>query len=246
MNKAHVLVVDDDRDFAESLADVIEAHGHQVKIAYSGEEAVEYFGVEHFDITLMDMKLPGMNGVQSFARFRELKPDAKVVMMTGYSVEDLIKQAQDEGALAVFQKPIDIDKVLDYIESANPKGGDILLVDDDEDFVQTTEEFLRQSGYRVAVALNGEQAIEKIQAGNVKGLLLDLRMPVMSGLEVYLQLKKQGQALPTIIMTAYRTEEIGQIDAFQSIEKIGYLFKPFKPDELIKLIESIISREPRE
>lgn len=87
---------------------MIRDHEHQVEIAYSGEEAVEIFRTKDFDITLMDMRLPGMNGVESFLEFRKLKPDAKVLIMTGYSVEELIRQAQDEGALSIFHKPLDM------------------------------------------------------------------------------------------------------------------------------------------
>ena len=246
MSKAHVLIVDDDEDFAQSLAEVIEDYGHPVKIAHSGEEAVENFRAHRFDITLMDMKLPGMSGVESFAEFRKLSPDAKVVMMTGYSVEDLIRQAQDEGALAVFQKPIDLDALMKFIEGAAPNGGDVLLVDDDEDFVRTTEEFLKDQGYSVVVAYSGKEALEKLQTGNVRTLLLDLRMPIMSGLEVYVDLKSRGHQIPTIIMTAYRAEASDELDELQSMGGIGYLYKPFDPMELRELIESVthVDRSP--
>ena len=242
MSKARVLVVDDDLDFAESLAEVLEDKGHQVVIVHSGEEAVEVFRAQNFDITLMDMKLPGMNGVESYVEFRKLRPETKVVMMTGYSVEDLIRQAQDEGVLAVFNKPVDIDKLMDFVDHANPNGGDILLVDDDEDFVQSTEEFLQEKGYSVAIAHSGQEALEKIKDGNIKTLLLDLRMPVMSGLEVYLELKKQNQLIPTIIMTAYRETAKESKDALK-LQDSCYLFKPFDPEKLTQLLESIMDKD---
>lgn len=242
MSKARVLVVDDDRDFAESLAEVIEDRGHYVEIAFSGEEAVEVFRTHDFDITLMDMKLPGMNGVESFGEFRKLKSDAKVVMMTGYSVEDLIRQAQDEGALAVFHKPLDLTRLMKFIEDANSKGGNILLVDDNEDFIQSTKEFLRDKGYSVAIARNGLEALEKIQTEDIKTLLLDLRMPIMGGLEVYMELKKRGQMLPTIIMTGFPEDKSENLETIISMENTCLLFKPFKPDELIKLIEFVMNQ----
>ena len=94
-----VLIVDDDRDLAESLADVLEARGYDVELAGSGEEAVERFRRRDFDIVFTDVKLPGMNGVESLFAFRRIRPDAKVVMMTGFSVEQLLTQAVENGTL---------------------------------------------------------------------------------------------------------------------------------------------------
>ena len=202
---------------------------------------MEIFRAKDFDITLMDMKLPGMDGVESFVEFRKLRPDTKVVMMTGYSVEDLIKQAQDEGALAVFHKPFDIDKLMNFVDHANPNGGEILLVDDDEDFVQSTEEFLREKGYCVVIARNGKEALEKIQTGNIKTLLLDLRMPIMGGLEVYMELKKRNQLIPTIIMTGF-PEYMAECAKVLEKQDTCYMFKPFKPDALVQFIESILEK----
>jgi two-component system, NtrC family, response regulator HydG len=83
----NVFIVDDDKDFAESLSIVLENRGYKVDIAYSGEEAISKFRDHDYDITFMDFKLPGQNGVASFLEIHRLKPEARVVMMTGYSVE---------------------------------------------------------------------------------------------------------------------------------------------------------------
>ena len=117
MTKLRVFIVDDDIDFAESLAEVIAKRGHYVEWAHSGEDAVERFRDADFDIAFMDVKLPGMNGVESFIEIRKLKPDAKVMMMTGYSVEHLLLQAVESGALYVLHKPFDIDEVLDALDN---------------------------------------------------------------------------------------------------------------------------------
>ena len=117
MTGLRIFVVDDDRDFAESLADVLEPQGHTVALAFSGEEAVQRFATEDFDITFMDVRLPGMNGVESFFALRKMKPDAKVMMMTGFSVEELLRQAVENGAVGVLRKPFDMDDVAAAIEA---------------------------------------------------------------------------------------------------------------------------------
>ena len=80
-----VLVVEDDRDFAESLVIALGTRNCQVEIAYTGEDAVRMFHDGSFDIAFMDIKLPGKNGVQSLTEILEFAPQARIVMMTGFS-----------------------------------------------------------------------------------------------------------------------------------------------------------------
>jgi len=89
-----VLIVDDDRDHAESIADILLSEGYAVEVAFSGESALKRFTEVEFDVTLMDVRLPGMNGVEAFFLFRKVRPGVRVIIMTGYSVEQLIAQAR--------------------------------------------------------------------------------------------------------------------------------------------------------
>ena len=70
-------------------------------------------------------------------------------------------------------------------------------------------------------------------------LLLDLRLPVLSGLEVYLNLKSHGRAVPTVIITGYAKEEAETIETLTSFEDTGCLFKPFEPEQLLRAIETL-------
>jgi two-component system, NtrC family, response regulator HydG len=110
--KCRVFIVDDDRDHAESIADILAMHGHDVDMAFSGEEAVRGFNEREFDLTLMDVKLPGMNGVETFFELRRQRADAQVIMMTGFSVEQLLSQAILNGARGVLYKPLAIADLL--------------------------------------------------------------------------------------------------------------------------------------
>lgn len=239
MKQQRIFIVDDDQDFAESLAEVLEAEGHQVELAFSGEEAVRKFAQQNFDVTFMDVKLPGMNGVESFLEIRKLKPDARVIMMTGFSVEHLLQQAVDEGAVGVLHKPIDWNKLFSLLERAAPDGI-ILVVDDDPNFVDSTRELLEERGHVVVVARTGPEAIEKMEAEQIGFLILDLRLPVLNGLEVYIELKRRGRVVPTLIVTAYAEEEAEALERLSSLEVDGFLKKPFPPEKLLEVIESLM------
>jgi CheY-like chemotaxis protein len=238
MNPLRVLIVDDDQDFAESLALLIEGRGYQVEIAFSGEEALTRFRQQDFDITFIDVRLPGKNGLESFLDIRKLKPSARVVMMTGYSVEQLLEQVVEHGDWGVLNKPIDAQQMLGLLENIKPDG--ILIVDNVPDFVESVKNMLVDNGYNVFVAGNGQEAIKRIRSDGIDILILDLRLPILSGLETYLELKRTSHAIPTLIVTAYLDEYADEVDRLHSLSVSGILRKPFDPGELLKAVERLV------
>lgn len=239
MKPLRVFIVDDDKDFAQGLAMLLQIEGYDVTLAYSGEEAVEVFKHQDFDLTFMDVKLPNMSGVESFFEIRKLKPDAKIMMMTAFSVEQLLTEAIDGGALGVLNKPLDHEKVLSVLESSKPSGI-ILVADDDPDFVQSLKIYLSQANYRVMVAYTGQDAVDRVVANGIDILILDLRLPVLSGLEVYLELKRRQCTLPTIIVTGYANEEVDSIDKLKDLSVAGCMVKPFVPEAMLAAIDSLM------
>ena len=115
-----ILIVDDDRDHADSIADILIMRGHEVELAYTGEDAVRRFGEGVFELTLMDVKLPGMNGVEAFLALRQQCDDAVVIMMTGFSLEHLLAQAVLSGAGGVLYKPFAAAELLEVIARTVP------------------------------------------------------------------------------------------------------------------------------
>jgi len=241
MKNINVLIVDDDRDFAESLAMVLDGRGYQVDTVHSGEGAIRKFREKDFDIAFIDVKLPGKNGVESFMEIRKIKPEARVVMMTGYSVAQLLDRAVENGAWGVLYKPLDMKALLSMIKRIQPHG--IVIADDDPDFVASIHALLTNNGYRVFVATNGREAVERILSNGIDVLILDLRMPVLNGLEAYLELKRAGRVVPTIISTAFMDEETGAIEKLRDLSISGVLRKPFDPAELLKEIERLAMRK---
>ncbi len=180
MGKLKILVVDDDKDFAESMADILELEGHEVQLAFSGEEAIGKFKEEDYDITFMDIKLPGKNGVESFLEIRKFKPHANVAMMTAFSVDELLEEAVGNGAIGVLNKPFDMQGVIEMVNKIKPRG--ILLADDDQDFVDNIRKTLEEKGYNVFVANDGKEVVRRVQSNGIDVLILDVSMPYLNGL----------------------------------------------------------------
>ena len=109
--KPHILVVDDSISMCKSMALVLERNSYAVTIAIDGLEAMDRVRERHFDVTFMDIKMPVMDGVETFRKIKQIRPDPVVIMMTAYSVENLIDEALKEGAYSVLYKPLDMEKV---------------------------------------------------------------------------------------------------------------------------------------
>jgi CheY-like chemotaxis protein len=94
-----VLVVDDDRMMAQTLSEIFQLKGWEVATAFDGLAAVKATAADDFDVVLMDIKMPGMDGVAAFRAMKAAKPHLKVVLMTAFAAQELIAEAEREGVI---------------------------------------------------------------------------------------------------------------------------------------------------
>ena len=126
------LVVDDDRMLAQTLAEILELSGWSVTQANSGTEAVNAAARQAFDVVLMDVKMPGMDGVDAFKAMKATHPEIRVILMTAYASEDRLGEAHRAGVMRVLSKPVDVQKLLQgYLQQpCGPAPTGINAVDD--------------------------------------------------------------------------------------------------------------------
>ncbi len=124
---ARILIVDDNKSLSRSLSFVLESKDCVVVTASDGLEALNSVKNKSFDVIFMDIKMPGLNGVDTFKKVKKISPTTVVVMMTAYAVDVLVKEALIEGAYGILYKPLDMEKVFEVIESTrewNQKQGE--------------------------------------------------------------------------------------------------------------------------
>lgn len=109
MEKRKVLIVDDQNGIRVLLVEVFSSEGYQTSQASNGKLALEIVRKDPPDLVLLDMKIPGMDGLDILKHIKQINPSIKVIMMTAYGELDMIKEATDLGALMHFTKPFDID-----------------------------------------------------------------------------------------------------------------------------------------
>ena len=115
MKNPEVLIVDDNSSLCKTMSFVLKRKGYSVTTAKDGFEAIERVKERSFDMILIDIKMPHLNGVETLRRIKMIRPEAVVMMMTAYAVEDLVQDALQEGVFGVIYKPLDIDKFINLI-----------------------------------------------------------------------------------------------------------------------------------
>ena len=110
-----VMVVDDDPGMLATLEGIIEDEGYDVVGAEDGYQAIALARDTPFALIFMDIKMPGINGVETHREIKKVSPGSVVVMMTGFSVEELGKSALEEGAYAVIYKPFSVDQIIEIV-----------------------------------------------------------------------------------------------------------------------------------
>jgi CheY-like chemotaxis protein len=127
-----VLVADDNEDLLETFAMILKRRGFSVETADNGAAAVDKYKRHRFDVALMDIVMPEMDGVEASRRIKEMQPDTAIILMTGYSDEEQLKVARDQGAHHIVHKPVKIEQLIEIIMEAG-SGPPILVIDDDAD-----------------------------------------------------------------------------------------------------------------
>lgn len=121
MSESTVLLVDDEEDFVEVLAERLEARGLTVDTAGNGELALEKAGKRPFDAIVLDMAMPGMNGIETLQGLLQINPDLQVILLTGRATLGQAVEAMKLGALDFLEKPVDIETLVTKIAEAATK-----------------------------------------------------------------------------------------------------------------------------
>ncbi|HSL17687.1 MAG TPA: response regulator [Methylomirabilota bacterium] len=113
-----VLLVDDEEEFVETLAERMRTRGMEVATTNSGADALERVDAEDFDVVVLDLKMPGIDGMEALERIKRRRPDIQVVLLTGYATVEKGVEAIKLGALEFLEKPVDLASLTDAIHKA--------------------------------------------------------------------------------------------------------------------------------
>lgn len=231
------LIVDDNRALAEGLAEILESTGYEVRLFDDPERAARECSAVPFDVALLDMRMPGMDGVTLQQRLKAEHPQARFVLMTAYADDQRIAQGVASGVCAVLTKPVPLDQLFAALGDQQPR--EVLLVEDDLAFAQVLSEALAADGYRCTRAGDAREARlllhEQAERGASFALaLIDVRLPDGSGTELARELGAAAK-LPSLLMTGWDVEPVKQGGGAQP----QVLVKPFSVDRLLSALAEL-------
>ncbi len=118
MEKIKILLVDDEKEFVETLSERIRMREHDSEVALDGEQALKKMEDDIPDVVVLDLKMPGIDGMEVLRRIRKAYPKVQVIMLTGHGSEKDEEEAKKLGAFEYLEKPVEIDKLMMKIKKA--------------------------------------------------------------------------------------------------------------------------------
>jgi len=143
MIECRVLLVDDEEEFVNVLAERLEARDLAVETAPSGEIALERAAKQPFDAILLDMAMPGMNGIETLKGLLEINRDLQIILLTGQATLGQAVEAMKLGAMDLLEKPVEIDTLVARIDDAARRRSSL----EDKRIGQRMDELLRKKGW---------------------------------------------------------------------------------------------------
>lgn len=234
----NILVVDDDIDNAQSLGELFEMEGHHSHVVHNGQAAVDAYLQSDFDLAFMDVMMPGLNGVESFLKIRQMRPHAHVFMMTGYSVVDLLKQAVSGGALGVLDKPVDAAALMELVREVG-EDGVVVAQGTHSHYTKNLVGLAQSMGAKCRIVENSKTLASGQDGADL--LILDMKVPLIDSVGHYKSLRAAGTKAHTIIVTSPSENQETDFDSWRDVAVTGILNKPFDPQELLLRLDTLIA-----
>jgi DNA-binding NtrC family response regulator len=115
---AKVLLVDDEKDFVEVLSERLEARGFKVLQAYNGDDAIKLLNEQDSDVVILDVLMPGKDGLETLGEIKQLKPLTEVIMLTGHATVETAIEGMKLGAYDYLMKPTETEDLVAKIKKA--------------------------------------------------------------------------------------------------------------------------------
>jgi DNA-binding NtrC family response regulator len=234
-----ILVADDDRAMARTVCDVLRRHGWEPTAVYSGEDAVEAASAHRFAAVLMDVKMPGLNGVEAFQAIHAAQPQTPIILMTAYAAPELLAEAERDGVLRILPKPLPWRTLSALLEQVRDWSGSVLVVDDDPAFLATLDDILAGSGRKVFRAATLADAMRLLADRPPRVVVLDLALDAIAPRDAVLAIRRVNPAVALILCSGHADLMDETLASVPPGWVYAGLLKPFPPQRLLDLLERV-------
>ncbi len=239
--KPSVLVVDDEVDICHNLSDILSAFGYEVDVAFDGESALNLARRRTYDVALLDLKMPGMDGLTLYRELKTISAGTVAMIVTAYASSDTAQKALGAGAWQIVPKPVEMQQLLDDVGRAVGQPT-VLVVDDDHDLCENLWQILRAKGFRVSVAHDARDAGRLTQERDHHVVLLDLKLPGTDSVGLFRLIRQSNAEARTILITGHRSEMEDVIGRVLDEGAEAVCYKPFDVPELLDMVRRLSER----
>lgn len=189
MKTAKTLIIDDEKNTRLTLGQCLEREGIETVSAVNAEEGLEKLKEEDFGVIFLDLRMPGMGGMEFLKKVREIRPDIKIIVISAYGTVDLAVEAMKEGAVEFLQKPFTPKEVRRVMEKlSDPDAADRQTVDDYEKLLDLARQRFAESQFEAArehlkSALGTDP--DRPEAFNLLGLISEAQRDKPAALQNY-------------------------------------------------------------
>ncbi len=240
-HSASILVVDDEADTCRNLSDILTDVGYQVDTALDGFAALKLVRQKCYDIALLDLKMPGMDGLTLYRQLRKICSKTVALVVTAYANEATAEEALAAGAWQVLPKPVDLERLLCLVEEALNQPL-VLIVDDDPDLCANLWDLLRERGYRVVIAHEEDEAAHHLQEHAFSIVLIDMKLPRGDGSQVFQRVRQSNPQAHTVVITGHRVELDPLVQRVLAEGADAVCYKPFDVPHLLSTLQRLTER----
>ena len=241
--RPNILVVDDEVDTCYNLSDILTDRGYRVDVAHDGFSALELVRRNHYDVALLDLKMPGMDGLELCRAIKQVRAGTVALVVTAYAGGSTTEEALAAGAWHVLAKPVDFPRLLGLVDEA--AGQPLLLVvDDDPDLCANLWDVLREHGYRVALAHDEPAAAVQLQDASFRVVLIDMKLPAGDGTQVFRLVRQSNPQARTVVITGFRSELDRLVQQVVQEGADAVCYKPFDMTRLLGTLERLTHEAP--
>jgi DNA-binding NtrC family response regulator len=233
---SRILIVDDDEDNCRNLSDILIDVGYVVDYALEGRAALDLVAKSPYDVALLDLKMPGMSGLELYHEIKKLRAATVAMIVTAYASSATGEQARAAGAWKVVPKPVNFPALLQLVNEALGQPL-VLVVDDDVDLCANLWDTLRERGYRVSLAHSAGDAAEQLFDLSYQVVLIDMRLPDSSGTLLLQEVRRKSPSARTVLITGHCSEMSELADKALAEGADAVCYKPFDVTKLLSLLE---------
>ena len=255
---SRILIVDDERVFCELLKTLLESHGHEIFTAYNGKEAIKQFKQNRPQFTMLDLRMPEMDGIETLRQIRAIDQKAAVMILTAWGTDEMEQQARQLGVNDFLSKALSLETIVGSMarglkqpgqapatftspaeektaQPGIPETDSIYLLEGKAALRDSFVRFLGQHGITVQPVKDGPAVFSMLEKERPQLLILDMEMPDLKGIAVLRALRMKNYNGGVIMMTSLQDKNL--LKEAPTLGAVDILGKPVDPDRLMLAIQ---------